>query len=73
MAAKLGQFIQEQHAVVGPRHLAWQRHLAPTDQAHIGDGVLGGATRARGESGAVAGAAGDARDAGGVDRCDQAS
>ena len=29
MAAELGQFIQEQHAVVGQRHLARHGHVAP--------------------------------------------
>jgi hypothetical protein len=45
MAAALGPFIQEAHAVVGPRHLARPRHVAPADQPHIGEGVMGGAKR----------------------------
>jgi len=45
MAAALGQFIQAAHAVVGQRYLARRRHVAPADQPHIGDGVMGGATR----------------------------
>ena len=31
MAAELGPFIREEHAVVGQRHLARQRHVAPGD------------------------------------------
>jgi hypothetical protein len=46
MAAELGQFIQEEDAVVGQRHFARQRHLAAPDQPHLGDGERGGATRA---------------------------
>jgi hypothetical protein len=29
MAAELGQFIQKEHAVMGQRHVARQRHMAP--------------------------------------------
>jgi hypothetical protein len=71
MAAKLGQFIQEEHAMVGQRHVTRQRHVAPADQPRIRDGVVGRATRA-GRDDRRAGEAGDARAAGGVDRCDQA-
>jgi hypothetical protein len=46
MTATLRQFIQEEGAVVGQRHVAWHRHVAPADQPDIGDGVMGGATRA---------------------------
>ena len=42
LAAKLLPFIQEEHAVVGQRHVARQRHVAPTDQPDIRDGVMGG-------------------------------
>jgi hypothetical protein len=45
VAAALGQLIQEEHAVVGPRPLARQRHVASADQPHIRDGVMGGAER----------------------------
>jgi hypothetical protein len=72
MAAALGPCIQAAHAVVGQRRLARPRPVAPADQPSVRDGVVGGSARARGESDAVAGAAGDARDAGGIDRCDQA-
>ena len=44
MAAALGQFIQEEHAVVGQRHFARHRHVAPADQARIRDGVVGRGT-----------------------------
>jgi hypothetical protein len=45
MMATLGQFIQEEDAVVGERHVAWHRHVAPADQPDIRDGVMRGATR----------------------------
>jgi hypothetical protein len=46
MTAALGPFIQEQDAVMGQRHVARHRHMAPADQPHIGDRVVGGAKRA---------------------------
>jgi hypothetical protein len=42
MAAELGQFIQEEHAIVAQRYVARHRHGAPADQPHIRDGVMGG-------------------------------
>jgi hypothetical protein len=39
MAAELGEFIQEEHAVVRQRHVPRRRHLAATDQPHIRNGV----------------------------------
>src|SRR5262245_53139092 len=64
MAAELRQLIQEQHAVVGQRHLAWQQHVAPADQPDVREGVMRGAKRAgRHQGGAVARAAGDTVDA----------
>jgi hypothetical protein len=47
MTAEHGPLIQEEDAVVGQRHVAQHRHLAPTDQAHLQDGVVGGAKGAR--------------------------
>jgi hypothetical protein len=41
MATELGQFIQEEHAIVGQRHLARHRHVAAADQPCIRDGVVG--------------------------------
>jgi hypothetical protein len=41
MAAELGQFIQEEHAIVGQRHFARHRHVAPADQPRIREGVVG--------------------------------
>ena len=35
MASELRELIQEEHTMVGQRHLAWQRHVAPADQPHI--------------------------------------
>jgi hypothetical protein len=67
MAAELGPFIQEEHTVVGPRPLARPRHAAPADPPDIGDGVMGGATRAGRDQGRpVARAAGDAMEARGL-------
>jgi hypothetical protein len=66
MAAARGPCIQEAHAVVGPRHLARPRHVATADQPRIGEGVMGGATRAGGDDGGAA--AGDAVNARRVDR-----
>jgi hypothetical protein len=69
MAAALGQFIQEEHAVVGQRHLAGHRYVAAADQPHIRDGMMGRATRAgRDQGGAVAGEAGDAVNPRGLNR-----
>jgi hypothetical protein len=47
MAAALGLFIQEAHAMVGQRHLTRHRHVPPTDQSRIRDGLVGRAERAR--------------------------
>jgi hypothetical protein len=67
MAAELGPCIQEEHTMVGQRHLARHGHVAPTDQSRIRDGMVGGAKWAgRDQRRAVAGAAGDAGDAGGL-------
>jgi hypothetical protein len=44
MGAELGPCIQEQHAMVGQRHLARQRHVAPADQPRIRDRMMGRAT-----------------------------
>ena len=67
MAAELGELIQEEHAIVGQRHLAWHRHVAATDQPRIRDGMVG---RTKGSSGdqrrTVSGQAGDAVDARGL-------
>jgi hypothetical protein len=45
MAAALGPFIEEEHTMMGQRGLPWHRHVAPTEQPHIRDGEMGGATR----------------------------
>jgi hypothetical protein len=45
MAAELRQFIQEEHAMVGQRHLARHGHVAATDQPRIRDGMMGSTTR----------------------------
>jgi hypothetical protein len=68
MAAELGPFIQQEHAMVGQRHFTRHRHVAPADQPRIRDGLVGRATRAgRDQCRTVAGEAGDAVDAGGVE------
>jgi hypothetical protein len=46
MAAALGPFIQEAHAMVGQRPLARHRHVAAADQSCIREGLVGGAIRA---------------------------
>ena len=67
IAAELGEFIQEEHAVMGQRHFARHGHLAPTDQPCIRDGVVRSATRTgRDQRRAVADEAGDAVDARGL-------
>jgi hypothetical protein len=69
MAAKLWLFIQQEHAMVGPRHVTRHRHLADADQPCIRDGVVGRATRAgRDPRRAVTSEAGDAVDARGFER-----
>ena len=61
VAAELRQFIQEEHRVVLELHLTRRRHLDPTDQPRIRDGLVGRATRAgRDPRRAVAGEPGDA-------------
>ncbi len=68
MPRALGECIEADDPVVGPRHLARHRHLAAPDHAHLGDGLVGGATRPGGDDGgAPPGEAGDAVDAGGGD------
>jgi hypothetical protein len=53
---------------MGKRPMAVRHHEAAADQSHIREGVVGGATRAgRHQRGAVAGQAGDAVHAGGVE------
>jgi hypothetical protein len=67
MPSALGEFIEKEDTVVGPRHLTGRGYLT-ADQPHIGHGLVGGATRPGGDDGgAPPGAAGDARDAGGFD------
>jgi len=73
ITAELRPCIQEDHALVRPRHLARHRHVPPADQPRIRDGVMRGATRAGGDPRrAIPREASDAREVGGVDRCGQA-
>jgi hypothetical protein len=68
MAPAIRQFIQEEHAIMSQRHLPRPRHLAASDQPHIGDRVMRRSTRTRGHDGrARASAASDAMDARGVE------
>jgi hypothetical protein len=68
MPSELGEFIEEKDAMMGERSLARQGHLTAANQPHIGNGLVGGATRPGGDDGgAPPGAAGDEMDAGGVD------
>jgi hypothetical protein len=72
MAAARRPCIQEEHAVVGPRHLARHRHVAPADPPHIGDGVMGGAKRpGRDQGRTFAREASDAMDARGLNGLSQ--
>jgi len=41
MAAALGPFIQEERTIVGQRYLARHRHVTPTDQSRIREGLVG--------------------------------
>jgi hypothetical protein len=61
VAPELGPHIEKEHAVVRPRPLARQRHLAAADQPPVGDGRVRGAEGAgRDQRRAGAGAAGNA-------------
>jgi hypothetical protein len=67
MAVALGQFIQEEHAMEGQRHIARLRHVAAGDQPDIGDGMMRRATRSgRDQRRAVAGEARDTVEARGL-------
>jgi hypothetical protein len=64
IAAELGQFIQEAHPVVGPRHLARPWHVAAAGQPRVRNGMLGGAELAgRDQRRTCAGEPGDAVEA----------
>jgi hypothetical protein len=52
-AAEFGEFVEEEHAVVGEGDLAGAGVAAAAEQAGIGDGVVGGAEGAGGEKGAL--------------------
>jgi hypothetical protein len=66
MTPALGQFVQEEHAMVRQRPLARQRDLAAAAPPHSRDGLMRGATWPAGDQGrAPVGAAGDAMDTGG--------
>jgi hypothetical protein len=68
MTEELRELIEEEEAMMRQRHLAGHGHLAPTDHADVGDGVVRGATRPGGDTGGVpAGHARDTVDAGGLD------
>jgi hypothetical protein len=72
MPSEFGEFVEAEDAMMGQRHLARHGHLAAADQSHIGNGLVGGATRPGGdEGGAPPGAAGDAREAGGFEGLSQ--
>jgi hypothetical protein len=72
-ALALEHLIQQQETMVGQRHVTRHRHVAPTDQPRLRDGVVGGATRAgRDQPHAVAGEAGNAVDPRGLNGLSQA-
>jgi hypothetical protein len=68
VSCALGQLVQEEHAVVRQRHLPGPRHLPTTDQANVREGVIGGATGARGDQGGAGAGAGAMRWMGVVSR-----
>jgi hypothetical protein len=62
--AALREFIQEEHAAVGQRHLTGQPYMAAADHPRIRDGGVGSATRmTRDQRCAAVSEAGDAVDA----------
>jgi hypothetical protein len=61
VAAELWSFIQKENPMVRQRDFTRQWHLAAPDQPHIGDRVMRGATRLRGDQGGTG--AGEASDA----------
>jgi hypothetical protein len=66
MTPELGQFVQEEHAMVRPRHLARHGDVPAADPPHIRDRVRRGATWPAGhQSRAPVAAAADAMDTGG--------
>jgi hypothetical protein len=68
IALALGPLIQPQEAMMRQGHLPRRGELAATDQADIGDGVVGGAEGAGGDDGGVpTRQAGDAVDLGRFD------
>jgi hypothetical protein len=73
VARARGPFIQPQEAVVRQGHLPRYQQLAIAHHAHIGNDVIGGPARARGDDGgAPTRQAGAARDAGSLPRGRQA-
>jgi hypothetical protein len=69
MATEIRPFIRAEHAAVHLRRFTRHRHVGPTDQPHIRNGMLWGVTRVSSDqSRAGAGAASDAIDADGFDR-----
>jgi hypothetical protein len=48
VTAALGELIQEEDAMVRPRHVARQREVSAANQPHIRDGVMRGAKQAGG-------------------------
>jgi hypothetical protein len=52
MAFELRELIEEEDAMMRQRHLPGHGHLAPIDQADVGDGVVRGATRLWGDQAA---------------------
>jgi hypothetical protein len=46
MPSELGEFIQKEHVVVGPRHLTRHGDVPAADQPNIRDRLMRGATRA---------------------------
>jgi hypothetical protein len=68
MPRACGRLVEAQEAMVRPRSLPRHLRLAAADQPHLGNGVIGGATRPGGdEGGASVSEPGNVIDARGVD------
>jgi hypothetical protein len=50
MTPEFQQLTQKEHAMMGQRHLARHGYLAATDEPHLGNSLVGGATWARGHT-----------------------
>ena len=69
VAAKFGQLVEEEYAVMGERHLTWTRVRTAADETRVRNGVVRGAEGPGGDEGLAYGQdAGDRMDLGGGER-----